>query len=181
LQNDKVDQTGLTDSEFGWFGAKELWMRFTVLCNFTLFRSASLFLIAVLILPTGCSTTILSMKPPPERNPGIVLPIRVVTTLKGKTRLQGHHGPRKTHWETEKISGDMTAWHKDLVTIRSKDRSKTISLDWEFEVPVDCIESIEMNRSRAGEFTTGTIVGILSAGAAYLATLLYLLSQMDFE
>jgi hypothetical protein len=120
------------------------------------------------------------MSPPPDQNPGIVLPIQVRTTLKGKTRLRGSNGPRKTVWETEKISGEMTAWRTDLITIRSENKSKTLSLDYDFGVPVNCIESIEVTESPAAEFTTGTIVGILSVGAAFFAMVLYAFSQMEF-
>jgi hypothetical protein len=99
--------------------------------------------IAAMIFQAGCfSRTLVKMEPPPERYPGIKLPVRAEIQLRAKTGLKASRGKKTVRRETDSLYGEIIAWDDNGLQVKARDSTMKRSLRWTYIIPYDEIQRI---------------------------------------
>lgn len=99
-------------------------------------------LIGALLLQMGCAKTVSTIRPELHQAPEILIASKVKVVLKRQIVLHGRYGANDITWRTDKVSGEVLASNKDVVSIG-------IDISRSFEVPVGDIERIEIKGTYA--------------------------------
>ncbi len=111
-------------------------------------RVFSFILLGALLSQVGCAKTASTIRQQPHQDPELSLPLKVRVTLKQKVVIHGTHRGKPTTWQTGTISGQLTAWDDEMITIRAPGKARVVG---SHNVPIAEIEKIDvvvMDRNR---------------------------------
>ena len=132
-------------------------------------------LIGILLLQAACAQSYVRFEPPPPEDPGVLLPVTVHLTFKGKVALKGTKGNQEVERELSELKGDLVAWDVGVLTVGGVSGGTDAEVEWKFDVPVEHIKRMDM---RSGDSSSPFLGCLTGAGVMALVVLLSFLPVM---